>query len=557
MKNVTTKKLRDVVKKKPGDARAWFALGQAALECGEIEDGKQALRQAGEVSAYDPDLSISAANLFVQAGFLSDAEALLRHVVEQHPTELEGRSGLARLLLETGRSSDATREIAVALRLSPNNIDLRLLAAEISERTHALAAAADHLAVVLATQPAHVEGNRRLAQILLNVGDVPGSIRCLRRVVGATRGEDFDLLTLLGQALSSNGQHAEAVQMLTDIAHRMPKFSPAFANLGMALVAAARIEEGVEVLLRALELDPRSAQAHCGLGIAYQKLGKWDEAVEAFRATEQLAPDNAVGSLNLGLALDAVGDKDGARRALLRAAAVAPEDEEISRALEEFLLKTTTSAVASTPGTPAASSPSPVPPPASVLSTGEIQALAPHSLHFEASIKGDLKSFQLFDVLEFLRLQNKTGSLVISAPTGAGIVRMVGGAVAWASAPGLRRLGETLVDAGVISKGNLEFALGRQREAEAHGHNQRAQNFDPLGLVLLRERLVTRERLSTFVLKRIMDALAQMISWPAGAFSFHDADGSESPPISFNLQEVMLDLMRVIDEQNNPNASPS
>lgn len=542
-----------MVKRKPGDARAWFALGQAALECGEIEDGRHALRHAGEVSLYDPDLCISAANLFVKAGFLADAEAVLRHVVEHHPVELEGRAGLARLLLETGRATEAAREGAVALRISPNSIDLRLLAAEINERTGALAAAADHLAVVLTAQPAHVEGNRTLARILMSLGDVPGSIRCLRRVVGATRGEDFDLLTLLGQALSSNGQHAEAVQMLNDIAHKMPNFSPAFANLGMALVAATRLEEAVEVLLRALELDPRSAQAHCGLGIAYQKLGKWEEAVEAFRATEQLAPDNAVGSLNLGLALDAVGDKDGARRALLRAAAVAPEDEEISRALEEFLLKTSPSV---SPATQASAPPAPAPP-ASLLSTSEIQALAPQSLHFEASIKGDLKSFQLFDVLEFLRLQNKTGSLVISAPSGAGIVRMVGGAVAWASAPGLRRLGETLVDAGVISKGNLEFALGRQREAEERGPHQGAHSFDPLGLVLLRERLVTRELLSKFVFKRIMDALAQMVSWPAGAFSFHDADSSESPPISFNLQEVMLDLMRVIDEQNNPSAPTS
>src|SRR5262249_49928521 len=163
-----------------------------------------------------------------------------------------------------------------------------------------------------------------------------------------------------------------------------------------------------------LELDARSAQAYCGLGLAYQRLARWAEAAEAFRATEQLAPENAAGPLNLALALDQLGERDGARLALLRAAALAPEEEGHRRALEQFLARPAT---ASQPG------------------TGGLRAA-----EFDASITGDLKSFQLFDVLEFLRLQNKTGALVVSSRQGAGIVRLTQGAVTSASAPGVKRL---------------------------------------------------------------------------------------------------------------------
>ena len=555
MRSATIKKLRDAVGRRPGDSAAWLSLAKGAFQVGDIVEGKSAMEQALTISHYEPEIAIDSANLLAHAGLMADAEVVLRNLVEQHPREIEGRAGLARLLLETDRGAEAAREATVALRFDPKNVEVRLLAAEVQERIGALAEAADHLAVVVSSQPNHLDANRQLANILTRLGDSPGVIRCLRRVAGGTSGKDVNLLTLLAQALSSDGQHDEAVQLLTDVAKQAPNFSAAFANLGMALIAAGQIEEGVGVLSRALELDPRSPQAFCGLGIAYQKMGRWDDSVEAFKAMEQVAPGDAVASLNLGLALDAVGDKDGARRALVRAAAIAPEDREIRTALDQFLLRT---APPQAPPIMRRFSPVPEPRPstsASLLSTSEIQALTPHLLHFDASIKGDLKSFELFDVLEFLRLQTKTGSLVISSPSGAGTLRMVTGEVAWASVPGLKAMGDTLVDAGVISRGNLQFAIDKQQLSPAKLSENQPRAFDGLALVLLNERLVTREVLRKFVFKRIMEALTEMMAWKQGAFSFHPAELSELPPITFNLQEVMMELMRLLDEKNNPHQS--
>ena len=174
-----------------------------------------------------------------------------------------------------------------------------------------------------------------------------------------------------------------------------------------------------------------SAQAYCGLGLAYQRIQRWHEAAESFRTTEQLAPDQAVGPYNLGLALAALGEPEEARSALLRAAALEPDDVEIRAALQSLL-----GAAARPPSPP-----------------------APRRRASAATSR----RFALPEVLEFLRLQNKTGSLVVSSRRGAAIVRLVRGQVTSASAPGVKRLGEALVERGIITRAALDAALARQR----------------------------------------------------------------------------------------------
>ena len=244
---------------------------------------------------------------------------------------------------------------------------------------------------------------------------------------GVTRGQDLDAITSLGIALSADGQHDEAIGAALARSRRAsPTSARPHADLANALLAAGRIEDAITGFSEALRLDRESAQAYCGLGLAYQRIERWHEAAEAFRTTEQLAPDQAVGPYNLGLALSALGEREEARSALLRAAALEPDDAGDSRG----------AAVA-------ARSPPP-------------RRRADRAGRAVPRFGGDIKTFALPEVLEFLRLQNKTGSLVVSSRRGAAIVRLVHGQVTSASAPGVQRLGETLVARGIITAAALE-----------------------------------------------------------------------------------------------------
>jgi tetratricopeptide (TPR) repeat protein len=321
--------------------------------------------------------------------------------------------------------------------------------------------------------------------------------------VEVTRGQDLAALTALGIALSSTGDHPEAIHVLRDVAQRSPGVASSQADLAMALFASGQVEESIWGFSEALRLDPRSAQAHCGLGLAYQRLERWQEAAHAFRFTEELAPDQAVGPFNLGLVLGALGEHEEARQALLRAAAIAPDDVGIREALQ---------ALASHP----AGADAPVP---------------------LARFSGDLETFGLPEVLEFMRQQHKTGSLVVSSRQGAGIVRLVNGRVTSASAPSVQRLGESLVSSGIIDRRTLEAALAHQRVGEN-------QTSEALGTILLRDRPADHERFTQVVLRQILDGLTEMLRWNEGAFSFHPGGDRDLPAISFDLQQVMMELFR-------------
>jgi Flp pilus assembly protein TadD len=505
-------RLRDAVRKTPEDPAAWYALGIAVLDAGKLEEGRHALLQSTAVGAPNLERTLAVATRLAAAAFPADAERVARRALEVFPGRADVHAALARLLLGLGDARQAMEVIADALRSGLHSVDLHLSAAEADERMGRLREATHHLGAVLAMDADHMEANTRLATLLARLGDDAGAIRCWRRVVAYTRAEEPGPLTALGIALSRAGQHDEALQLLSGVASQRPDLGSVHGDLGMALLGAGRLDEAVTVLLRALELDPNSAQAYCGLGLAYQRLGRAGDAVEAFRMTEQLAPANGVGPFNLGLALDSLGDGEGARRALLRAAALEPDDQEIRRALQALLVQ---------PGTSD---------PASALE------------QFSASISGDLQSFKLLDVLEFLRLQHKTGSLVVSSRDGAGLVRLIRGAVTSASAPGVKRLGEALVERGLIAPSTLEAVLAKQRSADR-------ENAEALGQILLRDRLADRALLGKLVFHQVLQALEEMLAWTEGAFSFHPGEDKELPAIAFDLQRVMLELVRASDER--------
>jgi hypothetical protein len=215
--------------------------------------------------------------------------------------------------------------------------------------------------------------------------------------------------------------------------------------------------------------------------------------------------------MNLGMALGTLGERAQARQALLRAAALAPADEEIHRALQEL-------------GPP-------------VVEEDEVTRPTPRGDEMEASIQGNLESFKLLDVLEFLRVQNMTGALVVASKRGEGVVRITAGRISGASAPGVKGLGPTLVEESAISMTVLEAALAQEG----------SDRDEVLIGALWTSQLIDRERLGATVRRQIMAALAEMLDWSEGAFSFHGGQSAEPPAISFNLHEITLQLAAQAD----------
>jgi hypothetical protein len=129
---------------------------------------------------------------------------------------------------------------------------------------------------------------------------------------------------------------------------------------------------------------------------------------------------------------------------------------------------------------------------------------------------------------------------VISSRQGAGLVRLVQGALTSAAAPGTVRLGDLLIAHRLVSRAQLEAALSAQRG--------RTDEVESLGSILLQGRLIDRTQLGKVIFEQALAALGELTSWTEGAFSFHPTDGHEAPPVSFSLQQLVLELMRQRDE---------
>jgi len=465
------------------------------------------------IESGDFEEALRAAEALLTSGHHAEAEQIFRRASERDPARVEPQLGLARVHLEAGRASDAIGILSRVLLTHPRSAEAHLLAASAYEELGRHADAADHIALVHQQDPEQPEINRRLATVLGRLGDTRGLIRCLRRVVASTRGEDLEARTMLGIALSDKGHHDEAMQILRDVAERRGAVSSAYADLGMASLGAGKLEAAVAALGQALELDPRSAQAHCGLGLCYQKMGRWKEAAQAFASTEEWAPQLAVGPLNLGLVLDALGDRVGARRALLRAAALEPGDQEICAALDRLFVDSP-----------------------------------------EGQLRGELRATELLDLLDLLRLRARTGTLTVrrvgADGLGTGRLRVVRGQITSASAPGTARFDQALVDLGLMARQALESIIARVGGIDR-------ESPEELGTMLLGEQAVDRRQLSKLLSRRIHESLMEILSWSHGAFSFAPEEDREPPAIFFNLQDVMSELVRVSDKLQHGNQRPA
>jgi hypothetical protein len=114
------------------------------------------------------------------------------------------------------------------------------------------------------------------------------------------------------------------------------------------------------------------------------------------------------------------------------------------------------------------------------------------------------------------------------------------------------RLGEALVARNIITRAQLDAALARQRRDDDATDGDGSET---LGDLLIRERPADREPLTRVVFQQVLEALEEMLAWKEGAFSFHPGGDRGMPVIAFDLQNVMLEIMRLSDERDATRSS--
>jgi len=142
------------------------------------------------------------------------------------------------------------------------------------------------------------------------------------------------------------------------------------------------------------------------------------------------------------------------------------------------------------------------------------------------SIRGDLKTMPLPDILQFIGLGRKTG--VLSVECGLRRKRIAfedGRAIFCASGDVKEHLGQHLLARTTLTERQLTDAL---LEQQATGRR--------LGEVLVTRGLLSEKDLETVLARKVADSLYDLFTWTRGAFSF--AEG----PVPPELQPIRVDM---------------
>ncbi len=157
------------------------------------------------------------------------------------------------------------------------------------------------------------------------------------------------------------------------------------------------------------------------------------------------------------------------------------------------------------------------------------------------AIKGSLKEASLPDVLQLLALGQKTGCLAIADRVNFGYIYFERGRISYASIVNRRdRLGDILVKHELITQEQLDAAIARQ-----------AQERDKkLGEILVEQGVLSRGRLERYMRLQIEEAVYFLFTWSQGTFNF-DADVRPERQdflVSINPESLLLEGARRVDE---------
>jgi uncharacterized protein DUF4388 len=167
-------------------------------------------------------------------------------------------------------------------------------------------------------------------------------------------------------------------------------------------------------------------------------------------------------------------------------------------------------------------------------------------------ISGSLKDVSVADVMQFIHLGRRTGTLLLARASERAMIGFHGGRLVSAQAPRTPKLGDLLVSSGMIDRGILDGAIRAQSAALEHRS---------LGQILMSSGSIDAEGLRQVIATQIEQAVSEVMVWETGTFEFAIDDlrpiddialypSDVLPDADINTQMVLLEAARIFDERN-------
>jgi hypothetical protein len=167
-------------------------------------------------------------------------------------------------------------------------------------------------------------------------------------------------------------------------------------------------------------------------------------------------------------------------------------------------------------------------------------------------ISGSLKDVSVADVMQFIHLGRRTGTLLLARGSERAMIGFHGGRLVSAQAPRTPKLGDLLISSGMIDRGILDGAIRSQNE-EVERRS--------LGQILVSGGSIDAQGLRQVIAEQIEQAVSEVMIWDTGTFEFAIDDlrpiddialypSDVLPDADINTQMVLLEAARIFDERN-------
>lgn len=156
------------------------------------------------------------------------------------------------------------------------------------------------------------------------------------------------------------------------------------------------------------------------------------------------------------------------------------------------------------------------------------------------AITGNLRTMQLSELLQWLSMGQKTGTLVVRGAPGEKRIYFKEGRIISSSSTVEREyLGHFLVAFGYITETELTKAMQVQRESKIL-----------LGKILVMIGAITEDELTELIKLKAAETIYEIFLWGEGAFEFIDKEIPQLPmvPISVDVTGIVMEGLRRFDE---------
>jgi hypothetical protein len=168
------------------------------------------------------------------------------------------------------------------------------------------------------------------------------------------------------------------------------------------------------------------------------------------------------------------------------------------------------------------------------------------------SFQGMIEDVAVADVMQLIRIGGHSGSLTVNNGVEEGIIGFERGRIVSAWNPRTRRIGELLLDAGVVDEAILAAALKTQNEDRPRR---------TVGHYLVHMGATTSEVIRDVMAREIERVVGEICSWQSGSFEFAIDDLTPlvevtrftgAPKVDLDTQTVLMDVLRRMEEASAP-----